>query len=120
METIMKIVIVFSLFMLSSPMAFAQDESGEDLAIFGFEVEKLFNLGSGVLATVLAVLTYLAYKRTQGERLMYVTIAFILFAIKGFLTSLELLDIEISWVDPTASFLNFAILLCFFIGIVKK
>ncbi len=118
-KTIMKGIIATLLCVLLSSVVLAQEE-GDDLAVFGLEVEKLLNLGSGILATVLAVLTYLAYKRTQGQRLLYVSIAFSLFAIKGFLTSLELFGIELSWIDPTASFLNFAILLCFFFGIVKK
>lgn len=118
-HAVMKGAIAVLLCILLSPIVFSQEE-GDDLAVFGLEVEKLLNVGSGILATVLAVLTYLAYRRTQGQRLLYVTVAFFLFAVKGYLTSLELFGIELSWIDPTASFLNFAILLSFFFGIVRK
>ncbi len=95
-------------------------EETDDLKIFGLELEKLLNLGSGLLATVLFLLTVIAYKRTKRKRLLYVNFAFLLFAVKGFLTSAELFIGGLSWVDPTASFLNFAILLSFFFGVVKK
>lgn len=92
----------------------------DDFAIFGVEAEKLFNLGSGVLSTILFALTLTAYLRTKKIRLLFVSIAFFLFAIKGYLGSSELFFGEWTWVDPIAAILNFAILLCFFQGIMKK
>lgn len=110
-------ILTFVLIQLSS---FVFAEEGDDLEIFGLEVEKLLNLGSGLLATGLFILTVIAYKRTKRKRLAYVSLAFLLFAVKGFLTSSEIFFGDWQWVDPTASFLNFAILLSFFFGIVKK
>ena len=91
-----------------------------DLMIWDFAAEKLLNFGSGLLAIGLFAATSLAYKRTKNKRLVYVSIAFLLFAAKGFLTSHELFFEEWPWVDPIASFLNFAILLSFFFGVIKK
>ena len=82
--------------------------------------EELLNLGSGILATVLFALTFIAYRRTKRSRLLYVSIAFLLFAIKGYLSSAELLFGEWVWVDSTTGILDFAILLSFFRGILKK
>lgn len=115
-------VLVFIFVQLS--LVGAVEESGDfdDWEIFGFEVEKLLNLGSGLLATGLFSVTMLAYKRTKRKKLLCVGIAFLLFAIKGFLTSSELFfgeEVGV-WVDPTASVLNFAILVSFFLGLVKK
>jgi len=104
---------LFVLLMHLSSIVFAQED--DDLEIFG-----LLNLGSGMLATALLIFTLAAYKRTKKERLVYVSAAFALFAVKGFLTSIELLSIDWSWVDPVASLLNFGILLAFFAGIIKK
>ncbi len=100
------------------PMAMAEDIG--DIRVFNLEVEKLFNLGSGLLSAVLFILTVAAYRKTENRRLLYVCAAFALFAIKGFLTSSELFFGDWLWVDPLASFLNFLILLAFFAGVIKK
>ena len=99
---------------------FVLAEEGDDVEVFGLEVEKLLNLGSGILAIALFIVTVIAYKRTKRKKLIYISVAFLLFAIKGLLQSHELFIDEWSWLDPTASFLNFAILLSFFFGVLKK
>ena len=111
-------VIFAVLLMQFSFVALAQEDG--DLEFFGLEAEKLLNLGSGLLATALFGLTLIVYKRNKNKRLLYVSAAFLLFAIKGFLQSHELFIEELPWVDPIASFLNFAILLSFFFGVLKK
>jgi len=108
--------LIFGLLLATSVHA----EEDEDWQLFGVEAEKLFNLGSGILATILLGLTFAAYLRTKQNRLLYVSLAFFLFAIKGYLTSMELFFGEWLWVDPTAAILNFAILLSFFQGIIKS
>ena len=105
------------LILLAIP-AIAQE--GEDVIVGGFELEKLMNLGSAILAVSLLILTAIAYTRTENKRLLYVSAAFLLFAIKGFLTSLEIWFGDLGWVDPIASFLDFGILLSFFFGILRK
>ncbi len=112
--------IIFLILFLLPVNSVAEEEIGEDMEIYGLELEKVLNLGSGILAAVLFVIAQIAYARTGNKRLQYVGLAFILFAIKGFLTSSELFFPEWSWVDPTASVLDFIILLVFFFGIVKK
>jgi len=114
-----KIICLIAMFLLSATAVFAQEEN-DDWQLFGLEGEKLFNLGSGILATILFALIAIAYKRTRQSRLLYVSSAFLLFAVKGYLGAHELFFEEMAWVDPTAAVLNFAILLCFFWGIMKK
>lgn len=111
-------MLVFVFLILSLPV-FAE-EFDEDWVLFGIEGEKLFNLCSGALALLLFVLTAVAYSRTRNGRLLYVSFAFFLYAIKGVLLSLELFFGEWGWVDPVAAVLDFFILLCFFRGILKK
>ena len=106
--------------MLVQLSSVALAEEFDDLAVFGLELEKLLNLGSGILATGLFAITLMAYRRTKRKRLMFVSLAFLLFALKGFLQSHELFIDELPWIDPIASFLNFAILLSFFLGVMKK
>ena len=85
-----------------------------------FELDKVLNLGSALLATILFALTLLAYNRNKNQRLLYVSIAFLLFAAKGFIFSMEILLGDIGWIDPVGNLLDFAILLSFFFGILKK
>jgi len=112
-------IICLMMLLLSATSVFAEEEN-DDWQLFGLEGEKLFNLGSGILSTVLFALTFIAYTRTKQSRLLYVSSAFFLFAVKGYLGAYELFFGELLWVDPTAAVLNFAILLCFFFGIMKK
>ena len=107
------------LLLLATTIVSAAEEN-DDWKLFGLEGEKLFNLGSGILATILFGLTFLAYKRTKQKRLLYVTLAFFLFAIKALLGAHELFIEEIPWTEPTAAVLQFGILLSFFYGITKK
>ena len=116
-KNIFFIIIILFLINLSF---FVFAEETQDLAVRGFEVEKVLNLGSGILAGILFIITLHASKRTRNKRLIYTSVAFLLFAIKGFLTSHELFFEEMTWVDPIASFLNFAIILSFFFGVIKK
>lgn len=116
----MKRLSVFFLFLvISLSFAFFDVEDG-DIRVFGLELEKLLNLFSGLLSSALLVLTVLAYRRSGNRRLVFVSAAFFLFAVKGFLTSWELFFEELPLVDPLASLLNFAILLCFFAGLLEK
>jgi len=119
MEKQTKIICLIAMLLLSAIPVFAQEEN-DDWQLFGLEGEKLFNLGSGILSTILFALTFIAYKRTKQSRLLYVSFAFLLFAVKGYLGAHELFFEEMAWVDPTAAVLNFAILLSFFWGIMRK
>ena len=107
-------------FILASLTGFAFAQESGDLKLSGYELEKLLNLGSALLSMGLFAATFLAYRRTGNKRLIYVSIAFLLFAVRGFLTSRELFFQDWTWADPTASFLNFVIILSFFIGVMKK
>ena len=114
------IVMFFSLFFLPINVAAEEADGGDDIEIFGLELEKLLNLGSGILALVLCVLTLAAWKRSYNQRLKYVGVAFALFAVKGLLAAHELVLEEWSFIDPVISVFDFAILLAFFVGIIKR
>jgi hypothetical protein len=116
-----RIFFLFVMMALFFAPAVAAEEGDEDWEIIpGVEGEKALNLGSGVLATVLFVLTAVAYARTKSSRLLFVAAAFLLFAVKGYITSMELFFGEWSWVDPVSAALDFFILLSFFIGLLKR
>ncbi|MBI2576950.1 hypothetical protein HYV84_07065 [Candidatus Woesearchaeota archaeon] len=110
-------ILLFLLFSLTVTV-FAEGDG--DLEFFGLEAEKLLYLGSAVLAAALCAVAAIAFARTQRTRLLFVVLAFALFALQGFLLSHELFFPEWSWVDPIASVLSFGIMLAFFFGMVKK
>ena len=94
--------------------------AADDMEIFGLEAEELLNFGSALLAIALFVVTAIAYKRDKRKRLRYVCAAFLAFALKGLLNSSELFFREWFWVEPAGAFLEFVVLLLFFIAMVKK
>jgi hypothetical protein len=101
-----------------TPLVLAEDS--DEKKVFNLELEKLLNLGSGLLAAILSALTFISYNRSNNKRLLFVAIAFMLFAAKSFLIGVEIFFGEWSWVDHVASISDFAILLIFFMGIIKK
>ncbi|MEW6722234.1 MAG: hypothetical protein AB1324_03155 [Candidatus Micrarchaeota archaeon] len=113
----MRSIIALALF-FSVSFAFFSFE--DEVELFGLELEKLLNLASGLLSLALLALTAMAYRRSGNRRLLFVSLAFLLFAVKGALTGSELFFPEFPLVDPIASALDFAILLSFFAGILGK
>lgn len=94
--------------------------SGDEVEIFGIELEKLLNLLSGVLSLALMALTLLAFRKTGNRRLLFVSLAFLLFALKGFINGSEIFLGEWIFADPVSSALDFAILMSFFAGLLGK
>jgi len=97
-----------------------EDENDEDIEIYGLELEKLLSLFNGLLASVLFIITFVAYSRDQRKRLLYVSIAFLLFAFRSFIIASELFVGEVVLLDPLATVLDFVILLTFFYGLLRK
>ncbi len=111
--------LILIMIIISIPISYATEDEG-DIAVFGLELEKLLHLINGILATTLCIISYLAYRREKRKRVLYVSIAFLLFAIKGFLASSELFIQEITFIDPLAVILESAIIGTFFFGMLKK
>lgn len=112
----MKLKLLMLVMLLLAMPVLAEDD--DDL--FPDGSEELLNTGSAVLATVLFAITFLAYRRTRQKRLLFVTLAFFLFAVKGFVSGAELIVGEFDWSDIVTALLDFAILLSFFAGVMKK
>jgi hypothetical protein len=95
--------------------------SENDILFHGSELDNYITLLTSLLAITLFIFTFIAYKRTGRTKLIYVAIAFLLFAVKGAIqTSDMFMNFSINWIDPIATILDFAILLLFFFGIIKK
>jgi hypothetical protein len=109
------------IFVSSYPGVYASSSDNDWMASSGIAVDDIITVLSSILATILLILTFFAYKRSGRNKLLFVCIAFLLFAIKGLLMASDIFfPNKGAWVDPTAAFLDFAILLSFFFGILKK
>ena len=99
----------------------AQDISEDnDYPFFGFELEKILSLINGIIALILSVIAFIAYRSDGRNRFLYVSIAFFIFSIKGFLLFSETIFPDIDWIDPSLIILEFFGLLAFFFGVIKK
>ncbi len=115
--------VFFLLLFISSFIVSAQNlsDKGDSTAAFGFDLDTIIIFGSSLLAIILFIISFIAYKRDGRKRLFYVSIAFFLFAIKGALITIDaFIPQKGIWADPLANILDFAILLSFFFGVVKK
>lgn len=108
------------IFFLFVPFVIAQESEGGDIELLGLELEKLLYLINGLIALILFVVAFMAYKRDGRKRLLFVSIAFLLLAVKGFLLSSELFIFDIGIIDPIAVILEFLAILSFFFGVLKK
>ncbi|MEK6926350.1 MAG: hypothetical protein AABW50_03670 [Nanoarchaeota archaeon] len=111
--------IAILLLILNLPFLFAQEEKA-DFAVFGLELEKLISLINGILASILFIVSLTAYKRDGRKRLLFVSIAFALFAVRSFLLAYELIGESISILDPIATVIDFFVILSFFYGVFKN
>ena len=93
----------------------------EGVSVFsGLDLESLIIIVSSILAVALFIISLLAYWRDRRIRLLFVTGAFFLFAVKGFLVVIGDYSSGVSWIDTGAPLLDFGILLLFFLGLIKK
>ncbi|GEM_PF-2793547 len=110
-----------ALLYFSSAVLAVQTNGLEDVQVAnGLDLGQLLHLGSGLLALTLFILTLIAYQRNKNRRLVYVSVAFFLAALEGFLISSQLFFGDWPWIEPIVSVVSFAMLLSFFFGILKK
>ncbi len=117
------ILIIFALFVLISfSLNVLAATTENDVTVFrGIELDNIITLISSIFSLILFVLTLIAYRRSGKDKLIYISLAFLLFSIKGFLlTSDSFIQYTTNWVDPLANLLDFIILLFFFFGMTKK
>lgn len=96
-------------------------ETADASTIQGMDVTTIILIGSTVLALALGIISLIAYRRDGRKKLLLVTAAFGLFALKGALLLVsDWIALQQPYLDVIASLLDFAVLICFFIGILKK
>ena len=97
------------------------EESVTDLLDKG-DLAEFFDLGTGIFATILFALSLIAYKRIKSRRILYVAIAFAIFAIRVIVSNLDLFipEIESSGLELLLAVMGFAALGLFFFAIVRR
>ncbi len=110
------IIIIFTFL----PSIIAADIKEEDKMFLGLELDKLLSFINGIIALLLFIITFISYKRDGRSRLLYISVAFLIFSIKSFLVSSELFNFNIIWIDPLSIILELLVLLFFFYGVIKK
>lgn len=84
---------------------------------------EIFSLAVGVVAIILLVISLMSYKKVKLKRLLLISAAFALFAVKTMAMHIDLVfpNVNIGNVaELIFVFIDFMILLLFFLAVVKK
>lgn len=103
------------------PYAYALDDDDPDALDKG-DVAEIFDFGSGIFAAILFVLSLIAYRKVKLKKILFVAIAFGLFAVHTILSRLDLFmpDIESSLLELMLAITSFIALSLFFLAIVRR
>jgi hypothetical protein len=112
----------------------AEEEINGESNELADNVNLFITLSSSVLAVVLFITSFVAYTYDRRSRFLLVMAAFFLFAVKGVLIALDdlssigLLTGPIGYyltpfstlLEPISRFLDFGVLILFFLGLIRK
>ncbi len=86
------------------------------------ELSEIIDFASGVFAVFLMVLSLISYRNVRAKRLIFVSAAFGLFALRAVVSRLDYLIPESlsATVEVGLAIAGFGILALFFVAIVKK
>jgi uncharacterized membrane protein YGL010W len=122
-KNILFVGIIISLVFLSSFALLEKNKLDfKEGTYFGSEIgiDTLITIATSILAVILFLISAIAYKTDKRMRLLFVTGAFFLFSVKGFLIVVDEFFPQTGWPEPLAHLLDFGILILFFSGLVKK
>lgn len=121
-KNILLVGIIISLVFLSSFALLGKNKLDFEEGIYGSEIgiDTLISIATSILAVFLFLISAIAYKNDKRKRLLFVTGAFFLFSVKGFLIVADEFFPKTGWPEPLAHLLDFGILILFFSGLVKK
>ena len=86
------------------------------------DIAEIFEFGSGIFAAILCVLSLIAYQTVKLKKILFVAIAFGLFAVQIIISRLDFFipDIESSLLEMILAITSFIALSLFFLAIVRK
>jgi hypothetical protein len=113
--------LIFTMFLsfpLSSALAYSETPEAFDRG----DIAEIFDFGSGIFAALLCGLSLVAYKKIKLKRILFVSIAFGLFAIRTIVSHFDLFvpEVESSIIEMILAIMTFVALSLFFIAIVRK
>jgi hypothetical protein len=86
-----------------------------------WDISDIIILSSTVLAAVLGIISFIGYRRDGRTKVLLVTGAFVLFALRGvFILSGDPFTLREPLFDIIANLLDFGVLACFFFGMTMK
>ncbi len=87
-----------------------------------FETEELLNLAIALFALILMILSVSAYQKTGMRKLLWVSIAFALFAVEVAIKQLDVFVFAVGFQTEQVivAVIDFFILLLFFLAVVSK
>jgi hypothetical protein len=113
-------MVIVAVLLIATP-AFALAERNDAVTTHGLDINDLIVVSTSILSFVLGAISFVAYRRDGRAKFLFVTLAFFIFASKGILIiGNDLLSLQQPYLDIVAHSLDFVVLLCFFIGMVKK
>jgi hypothetical protein len=125
-NSILLLVVAFTLFnVLWNPSIAAgqpDDKQNQSDLLDKGDIAEIFEFGSGIFAAILFALSLIAYKNIKSKRLVFVSAAFGLIAIRTILLRLDLFvpEIESSLLELLLAVMGFVALALFFFAIVKR
>jgi hypothetical protein len=86
-----------------------------------WDISDIIVLSTTVLATALGIISFIGYRRDGRTKVLLVTGAFLLFALRGvFILSGDPFTLREPLFDIVANLLDFGVLACFFFGMTMK
>jgi hypothetical protein len=86
-----------------------------------WDISDIIVLSTTVLAAILGSISFIGYRRDGRTKVLLVTGAFLLFALRGvFILSGDPFTFREPLFDIIANTLDFGVLVCFFIGMTMK
>jgi hypothetical protein len=86
-----------------------------------WDISDIIILSTTVLAAVLGIISFIGYRRDGRTKVLLVTGAFLLFAMRGvFILSGDPFTLRQPLFDIVANLLDFGVLACFFLGMTMK
>ena len=108
--------------MMIETLFFIFASSIKEVNVHEIELSDYIDFGSGIFAVFLLALSLIAYRNVRSKRLLFVSAAFGLFAIRALITRADLLILEVqsTAIELALALSGFGILALFFVAIVRR
>ena len=117
----MRQIFIGIIFLLIIGTVHALESGDSPNFIQGLDITDVITIAASILALILGTISFIGYRRDGRAKLLFTTLAFFTFALKGLLIiTSDMFFIQQAILDIIASLLDFLVLLFFFIGMIKK